>query len=134
MPFPTELHFIEAAERRLRAKLPGAFRDHLLRSNGGEVEVLDLSWELNPVHDFSDRERSRRTAIDIVHVTEDARKWPDFPKGAVAVGDDGCGNYLVFLPIDQSAVQLAPKLYVWWHEGGELEAVGEDFNEAIAAG
>lgn len=134
MAFSTESRFIEAAERRLGTRLPELFRGDLLKSNGGEVKVMELSWELNPVHDSADQERSRRTAVDIVHATEDARKWRGFPVGAVAIGEDGCGNYLVFLPDEQRPAELAPALYVWWHEGAELEVAGVDFAEATTAG
>lgn len=134
MPFPTEFKFIEAAEARLGTRFPDAFRAHLLKSNGGEVEVLGLNWELAPVQDSTDHERLRRTAIDVVHETIEARKWPGFPKNAVAIGEDGCGNYLVFLPQKEDSQVLASELHIWWHEGSELESLGGSFSEATAKG
>ena len=68
---------------------------------------------------------------EIIPVTEEARRWPSFPPGGVSVGDDGCGNHLVFLPSAHKTEAFAPTLYVWWHEGGELEMVEPDFNAAI---
>lgn len=134
MPFTTELKFIDAAESRLGVRLPAAFRSHLLKSNGGEIEILELDWELAPVHDSSDQERSRRTALDIVHETKEARKWRGFPSEGVAVGEDGCGNYLVFLPSEKDKGTLDPMLYIWWHEGSELEPVGDPFSEIETGG
>jgi len=49
----------------------------------------------------------------------------------VAIGSDGCGNFLVFLPSKADIGVLDSSLFVWWHEGGELERVAGDFNEAI---
>ena len=48
----------------------------------------------------------------------------------MSVGDDGFGNHLIFLPIAQDADSFAPTLYVWWHEGAELEMIGADFTAA----
>jgi SMI1 / KNR4 family (SUKH-1) len=129
MALSTQLQFVQRAERALGVELPRAFRSHLLRSNGGVVEILEIDWELNPVHDTSDNERTRRTAIDIVRETNEARKWRGFPPGGVSVGSDGCGNHLVFLPDEDNRAALAPPLYIWWHEGGELEAVANDFSD-----
>jgi len=126
VPFSTSIGFIEAAEARLATKLPEAFRRYLLQSNGGTVELLDLPWEVTCVQDSSDRERLRRTSVDIVHETSEARQWPGFPDRAVAIGQDGCGNYLLFLPRDLEPA-LRDELYVWWHEGSELERVADSF-------
>ncbi|HEX7708375.1 MAG TPA: SMI1/KNR4 family protein [Thermoanaerobaculia bacterium] len=134
MAFTTETKFVEAAERRLGVRLPESFRQFLLRSNGGEIAVLDLDWDLNPVHDDSDRERNRRTAIDIVLETTSAREWAGFPQNAVSIGSDGCGNHLIFLPDDADSSTLRAALYVWWHEGPELQFVAEDFSVAFPGG
>ena len=129
MPLPTELRFIEAAEAKLAVKLPASFRNHLLKSNGGEVTVMELEWELNPVLDTSDKEHARRTGVDIVMETASAREWRGFPPRAVAAGSDGCGNHLVFLPDEHDATTLKPTLYIWWHEGSELEVAASDFSQ-----
>jgi hypothetical protein len=134
VPFPTDNACIEAAEARLGARLPSSFRQHLLNNNGGEVDVLGLNWELSPVQDASDVERMRDTSIDVLHETTAARQWRGFPSKAVAVGSDGCGNYLIFLPSETDAAQLEERLYVWWHEGSEVELVSESFKEGISAG
>ena len=129
MAFSTELRFVQRAEQGLGVKLPRSFRDHLLLSNGGKIELLEIEWELNPVQDTTDKERARRTVIDVVHETNEARKWRGFPPGGVSVGSDGCGNHLVFVPDAANGAELAPQLYIWWHEGGELEFVANDFRE-----
>lgn len=128
MAFPTELNFIEAAERDLGVVLPSAFRTHLLANNGGEIEALDDVWELNPVLDTSDRRRIARTASHIVSETNSARKWRGFPAEAIAIASDGGGNHLVFLPTAEDPSHLQATVFVWWHEGAELEVVVEDFS------
>lgn len=82
---PSDLAAIESTETSLGRNLPSAFREFLLRSNGGQVELLGLVWEVNPVE-------------QIVAITEDARKWPSFPRGGISVADDGFGNHLIFVP------------------------------------
>jgi hypothetical protein len=129
MPFTTELRFIEAAEAKLGARLPASFREHLLKSNGGEIIVMDIPWELNPVFDTSDKEHARRTGIDIVKETASAREWRGFPPNAVSIGSDGCGNHLVFLPGEHDVSLFKPTLFVWWHEGSKLEIAANDFGE-----
>ena len=98
-------------------------------SNGGEVEALDDTWALNPVFDTSDRRHIKRTAGHIVSETASARKWHNFPEGAVAIGSDGCGNCLVFLRTKHHAALLQDAVFVWWHERGAVEEVAKDFAE-----
>lgn len=117
----SDLRAIESVEARLARKLPPAFRDYLLRNNGGEIKLLELPWDVTPIE-------------QIIPITDEARKWPSFPPGGISVGDDGCGNHLVFLPGAQDTGSFAPTLYIWWHEDGELETVGTDFNAAISRG
>jgi hypothetical protein len=129
MTFPTEMKFIEAAEQDLRVDLPAAFRTRLLANNGGQIEALEGIWELNPVFDTSDSHHIARTGSHIVSETTSAREWPGFPAGAVAVASDGGGNHLVFLPTADDASRLQATVFVWWHEGAELEIVAADFSE-----
>jgi len=128
MAFPTDISFILKAEAELGVQLPQAFRAHLMADNGGEVEALEDSWQLNPVFDTSDVKRTKRTANHIVRETAEARKWRGFPEKAVAIATDGCGNHLVFLPND-SGTALQDAVHVWWHEGAEIEHVADSFNE-----
>jgi hypothetical protein len=129
MPFPTKLKFIEDAEDALGAKFPVSFRAYLLQNNGGEIVAMDFPWEVNPVLDASDHEHVRRTAIDITRETACAREWHGFPSRGVAIASDGCGNYLILTPDENTPSVLLPAVYVWWHEGGELEVVASDFAE-----
>jgi hypothetical protein len=113
---------IESVEARLARRLPSAFRDFLLRSNGGEIELLELRWEVTPIE-------------EIIPITHEVRKrWASFPPDGVSVGGDGCGNHLVFLPSIEDTDSFAPALYVWWHEGAELEVVVTDFTAVTLMG
>jgi hypothetical protein len=116
MATPIEPRSLEAAERQLEIALPDAFRNHLL---AGTVQIagLDDEWEL-------------ATASDIVQLTREARKWDGFPQGAVVVGSDEFGNYLVFLPSERDPSVLSPDLFAWWHEGGQLESMAGSLDPA----
>ena len=105
---PATLSAIEFTERTLGRRLPPHFREFLLRHNGAEVECLELTWEVGPVE-------------SIVSDTESARKWQSFPRGGISIGEDGCGNHLVFVPSAADGTSFDSSLYAWWHEGGELE-------------
>jgi hypothetical protein len=128
MPFPVDSVFIDRAAERLGIRLPLRYIAHMQRSNGGEVEAADDTWQLYPVFDDSDKTRIKRTCNDVVRETKLAREWPRFPADAVTIGDNGTGDKLVFVPND-SGDRLAEVVYRWDHESGELTAVADDFGE-----
>ena len=98
MPFPVEAKHIEAAEQELRRTLPEALRARLRRDNGGELEGDDEDWQLHPVWDPSDRKRMARTANHVLRETRSARGTPGFPPEAIAIAANGCGDFLVLRP------------------------------------
>ena len=122
---------IDEAETALGIRLPESFRKYLLSDGPVEVEIMGLSWDLNPILTANCIEASRAGGSSIVAETMNAREWQGFPNGAVAVGSDGCGNHLVFLPTDRPLV-LADALYIWWHEGAELELVSTDVSDVLS--
>lgn len=119
MPFPVAIQRIEAAERALGRRLPDPIRNRLLRNNGGEILCDDEPWQLHPVWDDTDRGTAARTASHIVHETNEARQWANFPEEAIAIASDGSGNLLV-LRGNSNQVE------VWSHEEGECESVTID--------
>ena len=128
MPFPVDSVFIDRAAEKLGIRLPLSYIAHMQRSNGGDVEAADDTWQLYPIFDDSDKTRIKRTCNDIVRETKLAREWPDFPGNAVAIADNGTGDKLVFVP-NESGERLAEVVYWWDHETGELAAVADDFGE-----
>lgn len=97
MPFDLSEPFMLAAESKLGATLPAAYRSAMLRSNGGELSVDDDDWMLYPIADTSDRKRLSRTANHVIKETQVCRQWPDFPRDALAIASNGAGDQLVFL-------------------------------------
>jgi hypothetical protein len=128
MPFPVDSVHIDRAAQKLGIRLPLSYIARMGRSNGGEVEAADDTWQLFPIFDDSDKTRIKRTCNDIVRQTTAARAWPRFPAHAVAVASNGTGDTLVFLP-NESADRLAEAIYWWDHETGELTTVADDFAE-----
>jgi hypothetical protein len=122
VPFPVGDADIEAAEAELGVRLPAVLRRRLSADNGGEVDVGDDTFELFKVLDRTNRTRLARTsASDIVRESANAHKWAGFPAEAVAIAENGGGDYLVLLP-DGDA--LSDQAYVWDHDTGELLGAG----------
>jgi hypothetical protein len=128
MPFPVDESRITDAEQALGRRLPDGLRERLRQENGGEIEAAGIVWYLHPILDDSDRRRLRRTATNnILHETEEARDAFKelFPDDAVAVANDGGGDYLLLLPGDDE-----PR---WWAPGtGNLEPAQTDWSQASA--
>ena len=130
MPFPVDNDFIDRAAAKLGIRFPPSFVAHLHRSNGGEIDVADDTWQIFPVFDDSDPRRLKRTSNDIVRETKLAREWPGFPSNGVAIASNGTGDKLVFLPSEPED-RLAGRVYWWDHETGELTAVADDFSDFV---
>jgi hypothetical protein len=128
MPFPVDESRLVAAENTLGRRLPDGLRDRLRQANGGETEAAGIVWYLHPIFDDSDRRRLRRTATNnVVHETEEARDAFQelFPDGAVAVANDGGGNYLLLIPDEDE-----PR---WWEPStGRLEPAPTDWSQGSA--
>jgi hypothetical protein len=128
MPFPVNIRFINEAERKLGVKFPPSYVVHMVKSNGGElVTAMDDAWQLYPIFDTSDKTRLKRTCNDVVRQTMLARKRPQFPPDAVAIGSNGGSDELVFLRNQDAPELLAHEVYWWDHETGELSSVADDF-------
>ena len=128
MPFPIDEKYILQTEQKLGTKFPASFREKMMRDNGGEIEAFEDTWELHPFFDTSDKKRLKRTCNDIVRETASAKEWDNFPTGAVAIGANGCGDQLVFLPSDNPAI-LQDAVFWWDHETGDVERIADDFEE-----
>lgn len=120
MPFPVEMTLIHQAERQLGRTLPMDLRVRLHRDNGGDVRAAGDAWRLFPVFDSGDRQRTTRTANDIVREARSARERSGFPEDAIAIAENGGGDYLI-LRAGSEEVKL------WDHGTGETEPVEVDW-------
>lgn len=124
MPFPLDDKYLQNAEEKLGAKLPDSYRRAMIAANRGEVSSHLDDWYLYPIMDSTDRKRLARTCNDVVAETMRLAEWERFPREALAIANNGAGEQLLFLRLNdrfQSAV------YCWSHESGELTEVAEDF-------
>ncbi len=128
MPFPLDSQFVRLAQQKLGRTLPLGYVARMCRDNGGEVSAGTDVFNLFPIHDSTNRKRIARTCNDIIRETASAREWPGFPAEALAIGDNGGGDKLVFLP-DPAAPRFADAVYWWDHETGELQLVAGAFEE-----
>ena len=131
MAFSTDAQSIINAEKELGFGFPEAFRAYLMAANGGSIEFMECSWQINPVFDKSDVKRLKRSTNHIVRETLAARQWRGFPSNAVTIASDGCGNHMVFLP-NLAGTALQDSVYIWWHEESELEKIAENFHQLLS--
>ena len=95
------------------------------KQNGGAISTDDDDWELHPIADSSDRKRLSRTLSSVVSETVAAREWPGFPKGAVAIANNGGGDLLVFLAKGED---LGTEVFCWRHDNHELDQIAANFS------
>lgn len=124
MPFPVDLKYIEEAEKELGLIFPPIFKAKMLKENGGEASNGGEGWTLFPFFDKSDNKRISRTCNHIVVETKGARDWINFPQEAVAIGENGCGDYLILVKESVLGYTLSEIPYSWFHETGEINPVG----------
>jgi len=59
------------------------------------------------------------------------RQWSTFPPGAVAIAGNGTADQLIFLPDEATPGELAPAVFFWDHETGEVTKIADDFAELL---
>jgi hypothetical protein len=129
MPFPVDIKYVNETERKLGVKFPPSYVTRMVKSNGGDVQTPPDAWILYPIFDTSDKKRLKRTCNDVMRETKSANDWPDFPPDAVAIGANGGGDQLVFMPQSDAPELLSHEVYWWDHETGELHKVADDFGD-----
>jgi hypothetical protein len=132
MPFPVDISWIRATEAKLGVSFPLGFVARMLELNGGEVAAGGDVWELHPFLDKSDRTRLKRTCNDIVHETQQARRWPGFPEDGVAIGGNGSGDQLILLSDPLTPEKLQTRVFWWDHETANVNTVAGDFSDFAA--
>jgi hypothetical protein len=131
MPFPLDPIYIEETEKELGVIFPPLYKAKMIKENGGEAGTEEEGWLLFPFFDKSDNKRISRTSNHIILETKNAREWNNFPQSAVAIGENGCGDYLILQPVSENGNELSEIPYSWWHETGEIHAVGKSINDLL---
>lgn len=126
MPFNLSESQLQQTEKLLGAKFPASYRQAMMRSNGGEVDIAGEEWELIPIRDDSSERRLSRTDEDVVSWTDQFRMWKSWPDLAIAIARNGVGDALV---LRQEGARIQPEVYAWRHENGALETVANDFGD-----
>ena len=129
MPFPIDLKYILETEREIGLLFPDKFKNKMIAENGGEIMTDTDDWQLFPFFDKSDNKRISRTCNHIGLETKQAKDWDSFPVTAVAIASNGCGDYLILLPLENDDKKLCDVIYIWYHETGEISKVAESIDE-----
>lgn len=131
MPFPLDPKYIEETEKELGVIFPPLYKTKMINENGGEAGTEDEGWSLFPFFDKSDDKRISRTCNHLILETKNAREWNNFPQNAVAIGENGCGDFLILQRVSETGSELSETPYSWWHETGEIHAVGKSINDLL---
>ena len=126
MPFPISENEVLKTEGRIGAKLPQDYRSAMMDSNGGCVETYDDYWSLFPLDDRSSPKLISRTSNHVLRETAEAKKWPNYHENALAIAENGAGDYLV---IFQKGPEFELGIFAWLHEDGSLVTVAQHFSE-----
>jgi hypothetical protein len=119
MAFPVEEKYIRLVEEKLGITFPQAYRNKLMRENGGELPSEEHEyWTFLPVLDSSNEKRIARTYNDIYRETQEVQKWENFPQNGIMIAENGTGDALIFLKDSSQPGGLDPHIYYWSHEGG----------------
>lgn len=131
MPFPLDPKYILEAERELSVLLPEQYKRKMIERNGGEIITTEHSWSIFPIFDRADEKRISRTSNHVVLETYVARTWPGFPPLAVAIAENGLGDYLVLLPSEVDMSELRENVFLWVHETGQLLEMADSVLELL---
>lgn len=127
MGLPTTDSFIVATEQQLGFVLPQWLRQRLLQENGGTIQAAGEQWELFSVFDNTDRKHISRSTMNIVRETASAREWEGFPQAAIAIAQNGGGDYLILVPDDGNPRVLNSHAHLWQHGTDEEPEAVEVF-------
>ena len=126
MPFPLSEDELKKTENEIGTMLPVSYRESMMEDNGGTVIAKGDTWDIFPVKNQASRKLISRTSNHIIVETKSAKEWQGFPENAIAIGGNGCGDFLV---LTKDGNEFSSKVYVWCHENGSLVLVAKDFLE-----
>ena len=125
MPFPVSEEDVRRTEVEVGRVFPLLYRAKMRRDNGGAVAIEGETWWLIPFRDSSSRKRIARTTNDILWETRETRAADvGFPDDAVAIAQNGAGDYLILLPHDKEADRFSRDARIW-------RLVGSDMSECV---
>jgi len=131
MPFPIDEKYIVETEQQLGIEFPESFKRKMCVENGGEFSTEEDDWQLHPFYDGSDNTRIKRTWASISYETKEARGQDNFPKEAIAIASNGCGDNLVLMPGKDNQTKLQDDIYLWLHETGETIKIADTIFDLI---
>lgn len=111
---------IKAAENVLDAVFPEQYQQLFKLVNNAEIG----QWILYPI---KDQRNLTKTWDDIVRQNTEVRE-EDMSKDLIAIGDDGSGDKLC-LKVNDGI--MGNEIYLWYHEGAELEEYAPNLTEFI---
>ena len=113
---------IKSAEEQLEVLFPEQYKDLFKLSNQAQID----EWILFSI---KDPRNSKRTWDDIVRQNQDMRD-EEMAENLISIGEDGTGDKLCYKIVDTI---VDDKIYIWYHETGELEEVASNLKEFIVS-
>lgn len=134
MPFPVDMKWIIATQKKLGVTFPAALVTALSKCNGGTIQTETDSWQVFPILDGTDRKRIARTCNSIDRETKSARDgWFGFPPDAIAIAGGMGGDLMILLPMEDDPTTLQHTVYWWDHETGEVEQLADGFDDLVTS-
>ncbi|OIK08326.1 SMI1/KNR4 family protein [Bacillus sp. MUM 13] len=118
-PRVTEID-IHLAENELEAAFPKQYKELFKLSNNAQIG----EWTLFPI---KDPKNVKSTWDDIVRQNKEVRDEA-MASELISIGEDGTGDKLCFR---MGNVEVDNRLYIWYHETGEIEELASNLKEFI---
>ncbi|WP_242919724.1 SMI1/KNR4 family protein [Pontibacter liquoris] len=115
---------VKLAEELLGVKFPDSYRASLLRDSAEIVKSNLSEWVVFPIPGEIRRGQEGHLYKELITENEDARRWDNFPNGALAIAGNDCGDYLVLLPSGEGSNELSDNVHYWWHSTGDVFPLG----------
>lgn len=113
---------IKSAEVQLGVAFPNQYKDLFKLTNNAQIG----EWTLFPI---KDPKNLKRSWDDIVRQNQDVRD-EGMAANLISIGEDGTGDKLCFRIVD---TVMDNKVYIWYHETGEVEVIASNLKEFIVS-
>jgi hypothetical protein len=123
---PASEESIQETESALKIKFPSAYRERMLKENGGDLTLKEGVFHLIPVGGGNEA-----GAGGVVKATREQKKNYTFPNDGIAFATNDAGDHLVFVKEYYHSDKLKNGVFLWNKKIGFVKRVAEDFSKLL---